>query len=133
MKKLNFVKNTTFFKTKFKDDFFDQTTQHNHLCTFNSLFMLQKSLGYAIKKFRRFYRVPEKIAIFKKIKKLQNLSHELEQRMFCPNLFLIQYFDSLCKDGKRNWVSTLLSSEMYGLSTGQGLTLSPMENYQVFL
>ena len=47
--------------------------------------------------------------------------------------FLIQYFDFLCKDSERNWVSTLLSSEMYGLSIGQGLTLSPMENYQVFL
>ena len=32
-----------------------------------------------------------------------------------------------------NWVFTLLSSEMYGLSVGHGLTLSPMENYQVFL
>ena len=31
--------------------------------------MLQKSLGYASNKFRRFYRVPEEVAIFKKIKK----------------------------------------------------------------
>ena len=30
--------------------------------------MLQKSLGYVINKFRWFYRVPEKILIFKKIK-----------------------------------------------------------------
>ena len=40
-------------------------------------FMLLKSLGYAINKFGRFYRLPEKIAIFKKI-----LSHELKQRLF---------------------------------------------------
>ena len=41
------------------------------------------------------------------------------------------------KNGKRNWVSALvkalLSSEMHYLSIGQGLTLSPMENYQVLL
>ena len=30
--------------------------------------MLQKSLGYAIKTIWRFYRVPEKIVIFQKIK-----------------------------------------------------------------
>ena len=53
--------------------------------------MMQKSLGYAIKKFRRFYRVPEKIAIFKKKFKLQNLSHELEQQLFCQKLLLVQY------------------------------------------
>ena len=52
---------------------------------------------------------------------------------FVKNFFLIQYFDFLCKDSERNWVSTLFSSEMYGLSIGQGLTLSPLENYQVFL
>ena len=45
--------------------------------------------------------------------------------MFCQKLFLIQYFDFLCKDIKRNWVSALLSSEMHGLSIGQGLTLLP--------
>ena len=45
---------------------------------------------------------------------------------------MIQYFDSLCKDIKRNGVSTLLPSEMYGLSIGQGLTLSPMEYNKVF-
>ena len=95
--------------------------------------MLQKSLDYAIKKFRRFYRVPEKIVIFKKIKKLQNLSHEFEQRLLCSKLFLIQYFYSFCKDSERNWVPTLLSSEMYVLSIGQGLALTPMENHQVFL
>ena len=51
----------------------------------------------------------------------------------CQKLVLIKYFDYLCKDSERNWVSVLLSSEMHGLSIGQGLTLSPMENYQVFL
>ena len=63
----------------------------------------------------------------------QNLSHELEQRLFCQKNFLVKYFDSLYKNSERDWVSTLLSSEMYGLSIGQGLALSPMENYQVFL
>ena len=62
-------------------------------------------------------------------KNLQNLSHELAQL----KTFLIQYFDSFCKDSIRSWVFTLLSSEMYGLSIGQGLALSPMEKYQVFL
>ena len=33
--------------------------------------MLQKSLGYAIIKFQRFYSVPEKIVIFKKITKFE--------------------------------------------------------------
>ena len=93
--------------------------------------MLKKSLGYAIKKIRRFYRVPEKIVIFKKKKNYKiwaiNLSSD------CFKLFLIQYFDSLCKDSERNWNSTLLPSEMYVLSIGQGLALSPMENHQVFL
>ena len=97
--------------------------------------MLQKSLGYANKKFKDSTEFQKKIAIFKKIKKIQNLSklNELEQRLFCQKSFLIQYFDSLCKDIKKNWVSTLLSSGMYGLCIGQGLTLSPMVNYQVFL
>ena len=54
--------------------------------------MLQESLGYAINKFRRFYRVPEITVIFKKIKKLQNLSHELKQQLFYQKLFLIQIF-----------------------------------------
>ena len=30
-------------------------------------------------------------------------------------------------------MSAVLSSEMHYMSIGQGLTLSPMENYQVFL
>ena len=38
-----------FLKPNFKTIFFNQTPQHRHFCTFNSLLMLQKSLGYAIK------------------------------------------------------------------------------------
>ena len=47
---------------------FNQAPQQHHFCTVISLSMLQKSLGYAINNFGRFYRVPEKIVIFKKIK-----------------------------------------------------------------
>ena len=68
---MEFVKNTPFFKTKFEDNFCNQTSHHHHFCTFNRPLMLQKSLGYAIKQFQRFYRVPEKIVIFKKITKFE--------------------------------------------------------------
>ena len=95
--------------------------------------MLLKSLGYAINKFVGLYRLPEKIVIFKKIKKNTNLSHERKQRLFYLKLFMIQNFGYSSKYGKRNWVSALLSSEMHYLSMGQGLTLSHMENYQVVL
>ena len=95
--------------------------------------MLQKPLDYAINKFGRFYRVPEKIVFFQENKKLQNLSHELKQRLFYQKRFLIANLDYLSKNGKRNWVSDVLSSEIHCLYIGQGLTLSPMENYQVFL
>ena len=95
--------------------------------------MLQKSLGYAINKFERSYRVPEIIVIFKKIKKIRNLSHELKQRLCYQNLLLIQDFDYRSKNGKINWVSAFLSSEMHCLSIGQGLTLSPLDNYQAIL
>ena len=95
--------------------------------------MVQKPLGYAVNKFGRFYRVPEKIVIFKKIKKIHNLSHELKQRLIYQKLFLSANFDYLSKYGKRNWVTVVLSSEMHYLSIEQGSTLSPMENYQVFL
>ena len=47
--------------------------------------------------------------------------------------FLIQNFDYRSKNGNINYVSALLSYEMHYLSIGQGLTLSPMENNQVFL
>ena len=63
---------------------------------------------------------------------LQNLSHELKQRLLCQKLFLSNTLTLLAKIAK-NWVSTLLCSEIYGLSIGQRSTLSPMENYQVFL
>ena len=39
--KYNFAKNTLFFRSKFKDDLFNQTTQHHHFCTFNGLLMAQ--------------------------------------------------------------------------------------------
>ena len=39
-KKIEFVKNIPFFKTKYKDFFFNQTPQHNHFCALNSLLML---------------------------------------------------------------------------------------------
>ena len=94
--------------------------------------MLQKSLGYAIKKSWRFYRVPEKIVIFKKIKNYKIWAMNLSSDCFVK-FFMIEYFDSLYKDSERSWVSTFLPSEMYGLSIGQGLALSPMENFQVFL
>ena len=51
---------------------FNQAPQQHHFCTVNSLLMLQKSLGYAINKFGRFYRVLEKVVIFKKIKNYKN-------------------------------------------------------------
>ena len=132
MLKWNLLKIPLFSKNKFKNNFFNQTPQHNHFGTFNSPSMCQNSLGYAIKN-PKILQSSIIIRHFQKNQKLQNLSHELEQPLFCQKLFLIQYFDCLCKGSKRNWVSTLLSSEMYGLSIGQGLTLSPMENYLEFL
>ena len=93
--------------------------------------MLQKSLSYSINKFCRFKSVPEKNVILKKIKNYKIWAMDLSSDCFVKT-FLIQYFDYLCKDSRRNWVSALLSSEMHGLSIGKGLTLLPMENYQVF-
>ena len=40
---------------------------------------------------------------------------------------MIQNLGHPSKNGKRNWVSALLSSEMYYLSIEQGLTLSHMK------
>ena len=76
--------------------------------------------------------IPEKVVIFKKIKNYKILAMNLSSDCFVKNFF-IPYFDSLCKDSERNWVLTLLSRERTGLSIGQGLALSPMEKYQVFL
>ena len=61
-----FVKDTPFFKSKFKDDLFIQTPQHHNLCTFNSPFMFQKSLGYAIKKFKDSTEFQKKSTFSKK-------------------------------------------------------------------
>ena len=53
--------------------------------------MLQKSLGYSINKFRKFYSVPEKLSVSRKLK-LQNLGNEVEQQLSGSKPFLIQYF-----------------------------------------
>ena len=79
--------------------------------------MLQKSLDYAIKKFGRFYRVPEKPSFLRNLKITKFEPWNWAGIVFLK-LFLIQNFDSLCKDSERNRGSTLLSSEMYGLSIG---------------
>ena len=50
--------------------------------------------------------------------------------MFYQKLLLIKDFDYRSKNGNINWVSALLSSEMHYLSIRQGLTLSPVENYE---
>ena len=84
--------------------------------------MLQRSLGYTINKFGRFYRVLEKIVIFKKMKNYKILAVKLSSDCFIKTLTIIAKL-------QKNWVSALLSSEMHYLSIGQGLTQSPMENY----
>ena len=61
------LKKNLFFQNKILRGCFNQAPQQHHFCTV----MLQKSLGYAINKFERFYRVPEKIVIFKKITKFE--------------------------------------------------------------
>ena len=119
-----------FFKPKFEDDFVNQTSNHPHFCTLNSPLMLQKSYGTLFKNSKDPIELQRKSSFSRK---LQNSSYELDQRLFYQKLVLIQYFDSSCIVMKRNWVSTLLSSEMYGLSIRQGLTLSHMVIYQVFL
>ena len=69
--------------------------------------MLQKLLGYAINKFRRFYRVPEKIVIFKKIKNYKIWAMNLSSKCFTKKLFLIQNFDYRSTNGKYNWIAAL--------------------------
>ena len=49
--------------------------------------MLQKSLGYAINKFGKFYRVPEKIVIYKKIKNYKISAMKLSSNWFIQNFF----------------------------------------------
>ena len=78
--------------------FFNQAPQQHHFCTVNSILMLQKSLGYAINKFGRFYRVPVKIV--QENYKFQNFSHALKQRLFYQKLILTQNFDYHSKNGK---------------------------------
>ena len=50
----------------------------------------------------------------------------------CLDILFEQNFGPLKKHNKR-YTSVVLSREMHGLCIGQGLTLSPIENYQVFL
>ena len=47
---------------------------------------------------------------------------KLEQRLFYQKLFLIPNFDYLRKNGKKDWISNVLSSETHFLSIGQGFT-----------
>ena len=49
--------------------------------------MLQKSLGYDINKFGRFYRVPEKIVMFEKIKIYKIWAMNLSSDRFINNFF----------------------------------------------
>ena len=67
-----------FFKTKFKDDFFNQTPQHHHFCAFNSPFIFQESLGYPILKIKDSTEFQKKSSFSGKLK-ITNCSHELEQ------------------------------------------------------
>ena len=121
------------FQNQILRRFFNQAPQQHYFCTINSLLMLQRSLGYIINKFRRFYRVPEKIVIFKKMKNYKILAVNLSSDCFTKNSFWSKTLTIKEKKCKRNWVSALLPSEMHFLSIGQGLTQSPMENCQVFL
>ena len=49
--------------------------------------MLQKSLGYAFNKFERFYRVIEKIVIFKRFKNYKIWAMNLSDYYFSKNFF----------------------------------------------
>ena len=52
-----------------------------------------------------------------------------DRKFDCCDCFIKNFFDRkfdyLSKNGKRNWVSVVLSSKMHYLSFGQGLILSP--------
>ena len=52
---------------------------------------------------------------------------------FIENFYWSKTLTIVAKKKKRNWVSALLSSKMNYLSIWQGLKLSSMENYQLFL
>ena len=62
--------------------------------------MFQKPLGYAINKFRKFYRVPEKIIIFKKIKNYKTWAMNLSRDCIIKNFFWSQTLTILAKMAK---------------------------------
>ena len=66
--------------------------------------MLQKSLGYAINKFGKFYRVPEKIVIFKKIKNYKIWAMNLSSDCFIKNFYWSQILTILAKMAKETGV-----------------------------
>ena len=122
-KKWIFVKDTPFFKTKFKDEFLNQTQQHHQLWTFHSHFMFQKSLGYAIKNSKDSTEFQKKSSFSIKLKTAKF------EPWTCAAIVLSYFYEPMLwlslQNSNRNFVSTLLSSEMQGLSVGHGLTLSP--------
>ena len=81
--------------------------------------MLQKSLGYTIEKSNDSTEFQKKSSFSRKLK-ITKLEPCTSAAIVLSKTFLIQYFDSLCKDSQRSWVSTFLSSEMYGLAYRTG-------------
>ena len=66
--------------------------------------MLQKSLGYAIEKIWRFYRVTEKIVIFKKIENYKIWAMNLSSDCFVKFYFdpILRLSDKIAKIAKEN-------------------------------
>ena len=75
------------FQNQFSRRIFQSSTKTASFCTVNSLSMLKRSLGYTINKFGRFYRVPEKIVIFEKMKNYKILAVDLSSDCFIKNFF----------------------------------------------
>ena len=73
-----------FSKPNFKKVFQSSTTTASFMYSQQPL-NLQKSLGYAMNKFGRFYGAPEKSPFSRKLKKLQNL--RLKQQLLYQKLF----------------------------------------------
>ena len=74
--------------------------------------MLLESLGYAINNSEDSTEFQKNLSFSRK---LQNLSHELNQRLFYQKLFFIESWDYHSKYGNRNWVSAFFSSDIYAL------------------